>query len=150
MWNVLSNALASEDALLGGRITGTALQKMYNNGYAAMETHNAKIVAFATLWETEDPKWHELGSVWVCKSRRNHGLGSKVFVDCVNLLSSNVFLITHNPKIVHLAQKAGMAEASTKTWPSVPFAVSCKPCDRVHCKKACPLRATDSCRLFFK
>ena len=149
-WHTLTSELLHEQALLGTRITGPVLCDMYNNGHAVIEIHNGEIIAFSALWETTDKSWRELGSVWVSKKYRNHKLGSKIFLKCASLSTVGIFLITHNPKIMHLCRQAGFEESTIDTWDKVPCAISCGPCDRGTNRLHCPMRATKECSLFFK
>ncbi len=152
MWSQLATHLTQESAILCGRVDANALRHMHKNGNAVVRVRDSQIVGFAALYETDTNGWFELGSVWVQPECRDLGIASSIFADLVKLASDRrVFTITHNPKIVHLAKKAGFVEAtSSQVWlREVPFAATCGPCDRVKQKQGCPLLATYQCRLFY-
>lgn len=153
-WQRLNAALNAESDLLTPRITAQELETMVVQGLAARVEIDDIIIAFAALWPTPDPAWRELGAVWVHPAHRGKKLGSNVFRELLSLAEAlQCFLITHNPRIVHLAKAAGWQEMTSTTWSTtVPWPISCGVCDRWETdeeRHACPLRAVPTeCRLF--
>ncbi|MCB9798380.1 GNAT family N-acetyltransferase [Candidatus Nomurabacteria bacterium] len=152
-WDDLANNLNSESDLLGGRLSADLLERKFLEGQAVLVSEGLVIVAFAALWETPDDRWFELGSVWVHPRARGRGLASEIFGKLLVLANDiSAFLLTHNDKVSHLAQKAGWRESSVDTWDIVPWSASCGVCDRLatHQQRLhCPLRAVpEQCRLF--
>jgi len=153
-WLELVAYLSEESALMGTRINAVALLDLYEAGRAELVEVDGQIVAFAALWDTPSEDWFELGSVWVHPEFRGRSFGSQVFQKLLVLAQAyKVFLITHNPKIMHLALQAGWIEADLSTWSNVPFLATCDPCDRWQTdgeRMRCKYRATRSdCQLFF-
>ncbi len=155
-WLVLSMRLRQENDLLGTRILPENLATITEAGRAAcVENSDGEIIAFAATWYTPDPLWGEVGSVWVHSAYRGRGLAAKVFRDLIDKShhqTYKIFLITHEPKVVHLSLTAGLVEVSKENWNSVPWAATCGECDRWATdteKFACPFRALPTdCRLF--
>ncbi len=155
-WMVLSMRLRQEQDLLGTRILPENLADITAAGRASyVESGQGDIIAFAAIWYSPDPCWGEVGSVWVHSAHRGQGLAAQVFR---NLIAKShhqpykIFLITHDPKVVHLSMSAGLVEVTKKDWNSVPWTATCGECDRWATdaqKIACPYRALPTdCRLF--
>ncbi len=153
-WEDLVRNLAKEQDLLGGRLLAETLKTLYSNGLGWVVEIDGKIVACTFLFETHAQGWYELGSVWVALQHRGKKLAAKTFRACITHAESTclrAFLITKDPRIVHLSLSEGLVEATPETWKEVPWGASCGPCDRLpeSEKSTCPLRATAECRLFF-
>lgn len=153
-WEHLAVDLAEEKDLLGSRLTAETLEVLHSNGLGWVVEIDGKIVACTFLFETPAEGWKELGSVWVALEHRNKKLAAKTFRVCITHAESvglRAFLITKDPKVVHLSVSSGLVEATLATWKEVPWGASCGPCDRLaeSEKPACMLRATSECRLFF-
>ena len=151
-WLTLATELEKEEALLLPRITGKILQNLVYNNYATYEEESGEIIAFGALWETPDPHWRELGTLWVNHTHRGKGLSSKVFSTLMKNNVNKLMLITHNKKVVRQVEKFHWAKATISTWNAVPWCATCKPCDRIQevQKDMCPFRAVDNeCQLWF-
>jgi hypothetical protein len=155
-WQQLSADLQKESALLGERNNPDSLKRVYEEGKAALLTEGDRIIAFIAIWDTGVPGWLEFGSLWVAAEHRDKKLGSKMFgiLDALYIGSDQVFIITHNPKVVHLALLLGYTELNAHTWETVPWNATCGPCDRyltTEDKLRCPYKAVASeCRLLYK
>ncbi len=151
---VLSEKMKSEKALLGDQLSPSSLQLALQEKRAELIIQEGEIVAFGALWQREQSL--ELGSMWVDFKYRGQGFGSLVFSRLVARVqtATRLFVITHNPLIIHLALKNDMHEASRADWMSaVPWSASCGPCDRLLevDKISCPFRCVEKeCRLFFR
>ena len=155
MWIHLAEELDKEQALLGGRNLAQNLHSMWGKNQAVIHVANKQIIGFAALWDTPHPIWLELGSMWVHRSFRGNKIASELFLKCISKLREGmrVFMITHNPKVLHLAKKAGFSEAiEEQEWFSVPWKATCAPCDRLPIseQRFCSMRAKQGkCTLFF-
>ncbi len=153
-WNVLSQQMKKEDALLGSQVEPDLLEHALEQGYAQIRERDGCIVSFGALWPREGAL--ELGSLWVSSTWRGHKFGSDVFASLLAQATRDrpLFLITHVPHVVHLALKHNMEEASAMDWANVvPWSASCGLCDRLPDaqKPLCQFKAVPSeCRLFFK
>ena len=151
---VLCRKMVTEEALLGGQLTPDYLQQAIQEGRAIFIEQNLEIIAFGALWARECST--ELGSLWVATEHRGKKLASKVFGRLVGHVTNRppLFLITHVPQVIHLAQKCGMCESNRENWTKiVPWSASCGPCDRFSevDKVQCSFRAVEGeCRLFYK
>ena len=151
-WCNLAIELEKEAALLLPRITGAILQDLVHDNYATHEEESGEIIAFGALWETPDPRWRELGTLWVSHAHRGKGLSSKVFSTLMENNVNKLMLITHNKKVVRQVEKFHWTKATISTWNAVPWCATCKPCDRIQeaQKDMCPFRAVDNeCQLWF-
>ncbi len=154
-WQHLATFLQEEEVLLGERNTAGSLAQAYEDGRAELVEDDGDIIAFTALWYTPVMGWYEMGSVWVHTDHRGRKLGTRVFNGALQRIPQDVqpFLITHNPRVVHLALQAGWQEATSETWTLVPWSATCGPCDRWDTdeqKRVCPFRAVaHECRLFF-
>ncbi|MCK5591126.1 MAG: hypothetical protein KAI72_04150 [Candidatus Pacebacteria bacterium] len=154
-WERLSDKLHEETDLLGARIAPQNLLKSWEAGHAVVRHTEDEIVAYVSLWETDHPLWFELGTLWVDRRYRERKISSDIFYECFNTRTngSGIFIVTHHPKVIHLANKFGFNEATKENWSSVPWSVTCAPCDRLSEKEKenCPFRATnEECTLLFK
>jgi GNAT superfamily N-acetyltransferase len=158
-WEVLSQEMckenATDDVFLEERISPSKLEEVYGAGHAVTIERGQGIIGFYASWPTEDPLWHELGSLWVAKPFRGQSIGSELFSKLARQLSpkQRYFIVSHNPRVVTLAKKRGFAEATKEDWFQLaPYAVVCGPCDRdVEDKVQCPFRAVHTeCRLFVR
>ncbi len=156
-WKVLSRRLKSERSLLGSRVEAKALFEIWLSGSAEIIECSEGIIAFGALWSVSTKRakgWLEIGSLWVADEFRGRGIISELFASLVMRISNKdrAFLITHDPKVVHLAIKHGMHEENVGTWfTNVPREASCAPCDRVpnRDKHGCQFRAVkNECRMF--
>ena len=156
-WKVLSKRLKGERSLLGSRVEAEVLLKIWLTGNAEVVESGNDIIAFGALWSASKKgaeQWLEIGSLWVAGEFRGRGIISELFASLIIRISdkNRAFLITHDPKVAHLAVKHGMHEESVGTWfASVPWEASCGPCDRMpnRDKTICRFRAvTNECRLF--
>lgn len=153
-WEKLAQFLEEEPLILSGRISPRNLRGCYEKGLALKLEYNEEIIAFQALWPADSDLCLELGSFWIREDWRGLRLGSKIMKETYHLIpeDKNVFVITHNPKVVHLMRKYHWKEASANDWFEViPYNASCSPCDRVseEEKSQCYLRATEECRMFF-
>lgn len=154
MWYKLADTLHLEPDLLGERITAENLRALYEKGHAVVHVEDGEIIGYAALWETPHPKWLEVGSVWVHQNHRDKKIASLLFKECVARGGNgwSILVVTHNPKVIHLAQQVGFMEATCTTWFDLPWEVTCGPCDRLKDdeKPMCPFRAKrGKCALFF-
>ncbi|MFH1188295.1 MAG: GNAT family N-acetyltransferase [bacterium] len=120
-WLDLAALLQQEDVLLKQRNTAQKLQTLYNAGLAIIEEMDGTIIALSALWPIRRNIF-ELGSVWVHPDMRQQNLGSKVFNACITHIEHTrafIFLITHDPKVIHLVQKAKWEKATLQTWNTV-------------------------------
>lgn len=153
-WFELSTLLQEEGILLASRNTPENMKHLYDTGRAVIKEHDGRIVAFSALWPLEDHV-SELGSVWVHPELRGIKLGSEIFTECLELAlqtSGLIFLITHEPKVVHLVERAGWIEPSSTLWENSPGVCSSKSMyERViEHRKNCKLLAEgEPCRIFF-
>lgn len=155
LWKRLSMKLHDETDLLGARIAPQNLLRSWEAGHAIVRHVEDEIIAYVSLWETNHPLWFELGTLWVDREYRGRKISSDIFYECFNTRSngSGIFIITHNPKVIHLGNKFGFSEATIETWSSLPWSVTCAPCDRFPDdeKHRCPFKATrEECTLLFK
>ncbi len=153
VWEKLVMALQKEEALFGGRITPMALFELVQSDQALLIEKEGEPIAFVALWPTQALTWRELGSVWVAPAYRGQGLWRKMLTVIMNKVHDDVFLVTHNPRVVRLVTRQGWHEADAHSWNSVPWEATCEPCDRwksVEEKQCCTFRAVPTeCRLFF-
>lgn len=156
MWFRLTQELLKESDILGERITPQYLKELHELGFAIAHYEKDVIVGFAALWPTSHHEWRELGSVWVHSQWRGRGIASEVFALCMKksmINSTRVLMVTHHPKVAHLAKKALFKEATCTTWETLPWEVTCGPCDRFRTdeeKRTCPFKAKQGkCTLFF-
>jgi GNAT superfamily N-acetyltransferase len=153
-FEVLSERMKREPALLGEQLGATSLFNAVQEGRAWIKEGHGEIFAFGALWYRD--RSIELGSLWVATEHRGKGRGSEVFDSLITRFPTRLplFLITHHPKVVYLSLSRGMREACRDDWTTaIPWSASCGPCDqRADQDKAdCPFRAVHSkCRLFFK
>ena len=151
---VLSERMRCEKALLGGQVMPESLQQALEEGRAEFVERGGGIIAFGALWTRESVV--ELGSLWVAQEHRGQKHSSAVFARLVTRapVSLRLFLITHEPHVVHLALKHGLYETARESWvAAIPWSASCGPCDRLveADKMHCPFRAvSDECRLFVR
>lgn len=154
VWKQLSVKLREEPDLLEEHIVPQILFNSWKNGRAVIKKAEDKIIAYVSLWETNHSKWFELGTLWVDRRYRERRISSEIFFECLNIQSngSGIFIITHNPKVIHLANRFGFCEATIETWSHLPWSVTCAPCDRIpeNEKESCPFRAIKGkCSLYF-
>ena len=155
-FEMLSELLQSEGAIMGYRNQPDSLQKAFEMGLAVLLFDGELPIAFSALWPVPNEDWYEVGSVFVHQDYRGKKLGRKVFfqiLDKAKESKKNLFLVTHNPLVVHMVYTAGGWQEATKdTWQIVPWGGTCGICDVVSDaqKKNCPYRTIPShCRLFF-
>lgn len=152
--NLLAQSMQIEGALLGGQLTAASLKQALEERRAVTIERDDTVAAFGSLWFREGSV--ELGSLWVSVANRNQGLCSQIFRSLLDRAPTHLplFLITHDPHVMHLALKHGMTEATPFTWTaSIPVASSCGPCDRLPDaeKSRCPFKAVhNECRLFVR
>jgi GNAT superfamily N-acetyltransferase len=146
---------AQDEVFLVERIMPDRLRAAYEGGRAVIVETASQITAIGALWETGEPGWLELGSLWVAPEYRGKGVASEIYRRRLLLVptGSHCFVVTHNPRVIKLALVHGFAEATRATWFQLaPYSVVCGPCDReVEDKMTCPLRALPfKCRLLVK
>ena len=157
-WRVLSHKLHAEggDTFLLERTSPESLRLAYEAGRGVIIEMRGQIVACGFLWTTDDPTILEPGTLWVDPVHRDKGLSSTVAHLRLQLIPAGTrcFIISHEDKVAHLAEKGGFVEADAATWfAHIPDEYSCGPCDRVPYseKAACPLRGVKAqCRLFVR
>ncbi|MCK5095828.1 MAG: GNAT family N-acetyltransferase [Candidatus Pacebacteria bacterium] len=155
IWNYLAEDLGREQVLLGERITAQNLYSMWKKDQAVVHVVDNRIIGYTALWDTPHPIWLELGTVWVHEHYRGNKIASDLFLECTRKLREGMrmFTITHNPKVMHLAKKAGFSEAKDEeTWFSIPREITCTPCDRIPIsgQRLCSMRTKQNkCTLFF-
>jgi len=155
-WIDLARMLMEEEVLIGERNSPVKLKQLHEKGLAVAEERNGEFVAFAALWPISE-SLYELGSIWVHPSMRGTGLASKVFEECLERAASEnvtVFLVTREPRIMHLAQKAGWTEATREAWGKIISSTvdCCGPCECMDSDllKHCPFKAVrEECHMFF-
>ncbi len=151
---VLSRKLKEEAALLGGQIEPSSLERALREGRGEYIEEDGLLVAFGALWPRLSAL--EVGSIWVDTEYRGRKLSSRVFQALLGRQREGIplFLITHEPHVVHLALKHDMQEADAQSWSTIiPWSASCGPCDRLPDlqKPACHFRGVrEECRLFYK
>lgn len=154
-WNDLAEELKKEPMILGTRITGESLKQVYDAGLAIKKEHQGEIIAFRGLWHANGDGCMEMGSFWIKPEWRGYKLGSRIMEEIYSIFPSGktIFVITRNPKVIHLLRKNGWQEAGVNDWEEVvPFEASCGPCDQVpeEEKKNCPYKAQEGkCVMFF-
>lgn len=158
-WEELSAQMglenAADEVFLASRIAAASLMAAYAEGRAAIVEEGPSIVAIGVLWPTDRSDWYELGSLWVHPKRRGGRLSRVIYAKRLALLPSGAhsFVITHNPRVVHLAQEFGFREATRLDWYRLaPQELTCGPCDRLVADKSkCPHMAMKGeCRLFVR
>ena len=125
-WEVLSEALKATGKYYPERLTPRLLSSRYYAGRAVIrETTevigNRTIQAYAALWPTNEPKWFELGTVYVGDSLRGRGLRNDIMSEAVRLASAGakLFLITDVEGVMHSAEKLGFAAVTTQKQPNL-------------------------------
>jgi len=153
-WERLSKKLSDETDLLGMRIVPENLFRSWESKKAVIRKKDEDIIAYVSLWETEYPQWFELGTLWVDIIHRGRKISSDIFCECLDAQPENsgVFIITHEPRVIHLGTKFGFVEVSPEDWLLLPWEVTCAPCDRLseEEKQSCPFRGTrEGCTLLY-
>ncbi len=156
-WDQLAERLQAEEAILGSRNSPASLRTIYKKGMTALKTgkNKSEIIAFGAWWPTANPRYVELGSLWVHKPYRSRRLASVVFTELMSKLApcQEAICITHNPRVIHLLERSAWDQVSREDWFSVvPFSVSCGPCGTIsdNLKQGCPQRARiGKCLMYF-
>lgn len=155
-FDVLSKEMLEEnvkdEVFLATRVSPATLRCAYESRRAVITENCGRIIAIGVLWDTDDPMWLELGSLWVAQDSRGLKLSSGVYEQLLALIPNDkrCFIVSHNPIVGYLALRHGFTEAMRENWFMLaPFAVTCGPCDRkVENKMTCPHRAVhNECRL---
>lgn len=153
-WQKLANHLQQEPQILGYRNTAENLVELHQLGLTSLFTVGSAITAFVAFWPTDRPDFLEFGSIWVKPELRGQGLGRAVFVNLMQHqpLGKNVFLITKEPKVVHLVLSDGWQEATAESWEQyIPWDLSCGLCDIEGDRKSCPFKGQRNlCGLYYK
>lgn len=156
-WIDLARMLMEEEVLIGERNSPVKLKQLHEKGLAVTEERNGEFIAFAALWPITE-SLYELGSIWVHPAERGRGLASKVFEECLERAANEnvtVFLVTREPRIMHLAQKAGWTEATREVWGKIVSFVVDDCCSSCECTgsdllKHCPFKTVrEECHMFF-
>lgn len=131
----LVDQLHTEPSFLQRRITGVNLFGLWKKKRLIVKMKRNQIVGFAALWDTKDPHWFEIGTIWVHPEARGRGLSQKLLVEAYQARPKGTatFLVTINPTIMAHALKSGwQLETGRKElkrspgfvhqpWTSVPF-----------------------------
>ena len=168
IWQELSKEMMREnrgdEVFLKVRIEPDALKLAYEERRAVTvhehevaSSSSERIVGFGVLWQTNNEKWFEFGSLWVAPELRGKGIAGGIYRKRLALLPSGArgFVVTHNPKVVSLALKNGFVEATPENWHEIaPYDLVCEPCDRWTTsqeKLSCPYRAVRAqCQLLVR
>lgn len=147
-WNELSQNLLPEKAILHTRTTPDQLKRVYQDGYAVLELRDGHIVGYFAAWSVADG-FHEVGTVWVRKDLRGHGIGHGLYLAMKELLQTQdriIFGVTTNPVSVHLGRLMNLA-SHTDWCDPVPWELTCGRCDKYadKDKPSCPIRDTECC-----
>ena len=154
-WEELARQMRKEPLILDLRISGLDLKKIYDQGMAVIKEFEGEIIAFRGLWPARGNGCLEMGGFWIKPEWRGRKLGSRIMGEIYALFPENktVFVVTRNPKVIHLLRKHKWQEAGRRDWDAViPFQASCGPCNQCpeNEKQDCPLRAKqDGCKLFY-
>lgn len=105
-------ALRAEPKLLVTRLTEQMFDQAFIIGsavaYCGWEGQSSHIKAFCALWQTNDPNFLELGTLWVSPEYRGTGVAKVIFGVCDDLVPQiSQFLLTADPAIVAIAIKRG-------------------------------------------
>jgi N-acetylglutamate synthase-like GNAT family acetyltransferase len=108
-WEVLSKKLIATKVFKRSRISAKSLYRIYlaNRAFVMVEQSGGEkvIVAFGALWNTRNPKWLEMGTMWVDSSMQGKGVSMEMFLNLQKLSEGkSIFLITRNEKITKLAK----------------------------------------------
>jgi hypothetical protein len=108
-WKVLSKKLIATKTFKRSRISAESLYNIYqaNRAFVMVEQSGREkvIVAFGALWDSKNPEWLEMGTMWVDQSMQGKGVSMKMFLGLQRLSGNkSIFLITKNDKIVELAK----------------------------------------------
>ena len=153
-WQALADLIHAESAILADRNSADELKALYDSGRACVREVDGEIVAFAALFPTAHEIWLELGSMFVRKDHRGEKMSSELFSDCLRVAGRGmrVLVVTHNSRVIHLAERFGLAEVLCTKTAEPPDEIVCGPCDRVPNgeKHLCPFRGKrDKCAVFF-
>lgn len=154
-WNELARELRKEPMILGYRVTGGDLKNVYDAGLAIKKELHGEIIAFRGLWHIKGNDCVEMRSFWVKPEYRGQRLGSAIMDEIYSLFppGKTIFVVTQNPKVIHLLQRHKWQEATIADWEEiVPWKASCGPCDQVseENKKDCPYKAREGgCMMFY-
>ncbi|MEK7575360.1 MAG: hypothetical protein AAB511_03995 [Patescibacteria group bacterium] len=124
-WDKLVEALRKEPHLLQKRITPAKLAELHAARRAFTKTLGGyeNIVAFVALWDTADPNWFEIGTIWIHPEKRGT-------FSCRDLLKtayenrpvgSATFLVTLNTRVAFKAVDMGWQIQKGDNWDMVPF-----------------------------
>ena len=154
-WEELSRELQEESAILHTRTTPDQLKKVYEDGFAVIKFQEVEpgsrdcaqteIHGFFAAWPVADG-FLEVGTVWVHKYLRGHGIGRQLYLALKELPAiqkCTTFGITTNPISVHLGHYMNLVSHTDWSHP-VPWELTCGRCDKLaECDKAtCPMRDT--------
>ena len=112
-WTALGKNMQMEIALRNDRARAHILHSIWQEGNAETIEEENTIVAFGALWPMDEYDiWFEIGSIWVTERSRGHKFSSQIFSQLIARMPArgHAFLVTHQPAIVHLAEKHGMHE----------------------------------------
>ncbi len=121
---VLVSRLKSEEHLLQKRITERNIASAFKQKRVAFkfDATTRRYYAFCMLWPTQDPKWFELGTLWVDEDSQGNGYAGDVFKRCADRLpkGAGVFLITREIEVLQIARGLGW-QMERKTWTQSKF-----------------------------
>ena len=96
------------------RINIDALTSLYEQGRLVMDfDESGELKKFGALWDSADPKWVEIGTLWVNPRHRGSGLSGEIFgalSNQANSLGKNVFLLSRLDKVAALAKGFSFSE----------------------------------------
>ncbi len=110
-WRVLSKKLIESGLFKESRLTPSSLHNIAERGraFTLIKQHGLSktIVAFGALWDSKNPEWLEIGTIWIDPSFKGRGISLEIFSSLSNLVGDkSVFLITKNQKIADIAKVA--------------------------------------------
>ncbi|MDG1950720.1 MAG: GNAT family N-acetyltransferase [bacterium] len=130
IWEPLAKTLRAEPKIDSTRNTAQNLMDLYKNYLCVVLMYGDTAVGFIAVWPVADG-FYEIGSVWVCKSKRRLGLSKKLYnavAQLPSISSGTAFGITTNPISVKVGESAGLKMMEDWSHP-VPFHLTCGPCE---------------------
>lgn len=123
----------------------------FQENLSVVVVFEGRIVAHVTLWPLSDG-WFELGTLWVDKTHRQHGLGHIV---CREVLTKreSILLTTTNPVVWQISEDIGMRHVSFRDLPPHVHHATCvcppKKIEGATNQMLCPLK-DKVCRVYVK